>query len=60
MNSWTRADSRIRKFRLIDVQFLKLSKAALVLVIDRLWNSLLSLGWQRHARIAMFAAINQY
>ena len=57
MNLWTWADSRIRKFHLIDVQFLKLSVAAFVLMIAKLWSPLLSLDWYWYALIAVFAGI---
>lgn len=55
MNLRTWADSRIRKFRFLDVQLFKLSVGAFILMIPKLWRSLLSLDW--YALIAVVAGI---
>lgn len=57
MNLWAWADSRIRTFHLIDVQLFKLSLAAFVLMIAKLWSPLLSLDWYWYALIAVISGI---
>ena len=57
MSFGTWADSRIRKYHLIDIQLLKLSVAGFVLMIAKLWSPLLSLDWYWYALIAVLAGI---
>jgi hypothetical protein len=57
MYLWTWMDSRIRGLHLIDVQLIKLSVAAFILMIAKLWRPLLSLNWYWYALIALVAGI---
>lgn len=55
LGAW--ADSRIEKCHLIDIQLIKLSVAAFVLMLAKLWRPLLSLDWYWYALIAVLAGI---
>jgi len=57
MNLRTWTNSRISKFYFLDVQLFKLSVAAFVLMIAKLWSPLLSLDWYWYALIALLAGI---
>lgn len=50
-------NARVARLRLADVQLIKLSVAAVILMIARLWPPLLGLDWYWYAVIGVLAAI---
>ena len=57
MNFRAWSDSKIKKFNWIDIQFIKLSVAGIILTLAKLWKPLLSLDWYWYAIIGVLAAI---
>lgn len=57
MGLGTYAKSKIKKMGLMDIQMIKLSSAAFVLMITKLWKPLLSLDRYWYALIFVLAAI---
>ncbi|GAJ19990.1 unnamed protein product [marine sediment metagenome] len=53
--SWL--DSKIKNMRWYDISLVKLSTAAFILMIAKLWPPLLSLAWHWYLIIALLAAI---
>ncbi len=53
--SWI--DSKIKNMRWYDMSLVKLSTAAFILMIAKLWQPLLSLAWYWYLIIAVAAAI---
>ena len=51
------ANSRIKKLKVIDVQFIKLSSMAFALMVAKLWTPLLSLEWYWYAVFFILLAI---
>jgi len=50
-------ESKVQRFRWYDISLIKLSTAALVLMIAKLWPPLLSLEWNFYLAIGLFAAV---
>jgi len=50
-------DSKIKKCDLIDIKLIRLSSAALVLMIAKIWKPLLSLDWYWYGVIFVLAMI---
>jgi len=57
MSLKTWGDSKVKKISWGDIKLIKLSTAAFVLLIAKLWKPLLSLDWYWYALIAVLAAI---
>ena len=53
--SWV--ESTIKYFRWYDISLIKLSTAAFVLMVAKLWPPLLGLAWYWYALIAIVAAV---
>ena len=59
MGLLTWADSKIAKMRLYDISMVKLSVAAAILLIAKLWDPILGLDWYWYLVIFVIAAILQ-
>jgi len=57
MNFRTWSDSKINKFNWVDIHFIKLSVADIILTLAKLWKPLLSLDWYWYGIIGVLAAI---
>ena len=53
----TWANKRIKLLNVWDIQLIKLSSMAFILVIAKLWDPLLSLAWYWYAVICILAAL---
>jgi hypothetical protein len=51
------ANSKIKNFHWTDISLTKISTAAFILMVARLWNPILSLAWYWYAAIFVLAAI---
>lgn len=58
MHFKTWVNSKIRKYSLVDFGLVKLSIAAFILMIAKLWAPLLSLDWYWYAVIFVLAVIS--
>ncbi len=54
-NTW--ANSKAKKLEWVDVSLVKISAAAFVLMVAKLWTPLLSLDWYWYAMIFVISAI---
>ena len=50
-------ESKIQNMRWFDISFVKLSSAAFILMIAKLWSGILVLDWYWYAVIGIIAAI---
>jgi len=50
-------ESKIQNMRWFDISFIKLSSAAFILMIAKLWSDILVLDWYWYAVIGIIAAI---
>ena len=50
-------DKKIKKLRWFDISLIKLSAAAFVLMLAKLWQPLLALDWHWYAIISLLAAL---
>jgi len=57
MNFKTWVDSKIKRYELVDFGLIKLSIAAFILMIAKLWTPLLSLEWYWYGIIFILAVI---
>ncbi len=57
MSLFTWIDGTIQKMRWYDISLIKLSTAAFILMVAKLWTPLLSLEWPWYLVIALVAAI---
>jgi len=57
MSFVTWADSKVKQCNFVDIQLIKISVAGFILMLAKLWEPLLSLGWYWYAIIAVLAAI---
>ncbi len=57
MSFFTWADKEIKKYHWYDISLIKLSTAAFVLMIAKLWPPLLGLDWYWYLIIALVAAL---
>ncbi len=55
LKAW--GNSKVKNLSWGDIKLIKLSTAAFVLLIAKLWSPLLSLNWYWYALIAVLAAI---
>ena len=53
--SWV--ESKIQNMKWFDISFVKLSSAAFILMIAKLWSGILVLDWYWYAVIGIIAAI---
>lgn len=51
------SDEKIKKLDVIDIQFIKLSAMAFILLVAKLWPPLLNLEWYWYALILILAVI---
>jgi hypothetical protein len=51
------ANIRVKRFTMTDIKLIKLSTAAFVLMIAKLWKPILSLDWYWYLVIALVATI---
>ena len=57
MSLYTWTDSKIKNMKTIDIQLVKLTTAAFILMIAKLWQPILSLEWYWYLIIAVLAGI---
>lgn len=57
MSFKTCMDEKIRKMECWDISFVKLSTAAFILMVAKLWKPILGLEWYWYLIIAVLAAI---
>ncbi len=57
MTITTWAEKKIRLYHWYDISLIKLSTAAFVLMLAKLWPPLLSLEWHWYALVAILAAL---
>ena len=57
MNMFEWGNSKIEKFKWLDIGLLKLSVAAFILMVAKLWAPILSLEWYWYGVIFLLAAI---
>ncbi len=55
LKKWS--DSKIKKMNCADIQLIKLSSMAFILMVARLWEPLLSLEWYWYALVFVLAAL---
>jgi len=58
ITSW--ADSKIKKFNWLDVQFVKIAVFGFTLLVAKLWSPLLSLDWYWYALIFALATLKLF
>lgn len=58
MSLITWMDSKIQKLKWYDISLTKLSVAAFILFVAKLWTPILSLGWYWYLVIGVVAAIS--
>ncbi len=57
MCCWKWMEKSIKKLRWFDISMIKLSTAAFILMVAKLWRPLLSLVWYWYLLIAIVAAL---
>ena len=57
MSLFTWMDSKIKDLHWYDISLVKLSTAAFILMVAKLWEPILSLAWYWYLIIAVLAAI---